>query len=385
MIYLDNLATTPCDPKVVQAMLPYLNSYFGNPASLHSLGKASADAIEKAQNQTAELIGGDAKELVFTSGATESNNLAILGAARSYARTGGTRRRIVTTHLEHKSVLGPIEKLKTEGWDVSFLPLLPDKSGLIDIEVASELIDEETFMVSVQLANSEIGTIQPISRLARIAHANSAIVHCDASQAVGKIPVDVTELDIELLAFSSHKMYGPKGVGVLWVSESLGVSYLEPLMYGGKSGNTIRPGTIPVHQIVGAGVACEITLNRLLEDARHTQTLRDDFERILLSSIPSLCINGMVGNRLPNNSSITFLGLDADLLLANTSDVMASTSSACEAGSLLPSRVLKAINLSDDDAYSTIRFGFGRYNESQEVWDAATLLANSAIHLQTNY
>ncbi len=382
MIYLDNHATTPCDPLVIDGMLPYLKDFFGNSSSGHIFGQTAADAIEKAKWQVSELINATTKELVFTLGATESNNIAILGAARSYVRAGGSRRRIATTSIEHKSVLGPIEALKAEGWEVVLLPLQDDRSGMIDLEKASELLNEGIFMLCVQLANSEIGTIQPVRELSKLAHRTSALVHCDASQGAGKIAVDVNDLDADFLSFSAHKMYGPKGIGILWIRGGIASANLEPLMFGGGQSHSLRPGTYPVHQIVGAGISCAIAKEELDRDGTHTKKLRDRFETKLLHAIPELRINGSLTRRLPNNSNITFLGIDAESLLANIPDILASTGAACESGSIEPSRVLRSLNLSDDNAYSTLRFGFGRFNTDKEVSCAVAAITEAVEKLR---
>lgn len=254
VIYLDNHATTPCDPRVLQAMLPYFTEFFGNPSSsLHQPGRKAAQAVEHARGQVAELIGAKPGEIVFTSGASESNNLAIFGVAEAYS---GERQRIVTTPIEHKAVLEPFRQLTRGGFEAVFLPV--DARGRVDLEAAQQVIDDRTLLVSVQVANNEIGTIQPVPEIAALAHRCGALVHCDAAQAVGKIPLDVGSWDVDLLSISAHKLYGPKGVGALYVAQHLKKTALQPQILGGGQESGLRSGTLNVPGIVGLGEACEI-------------------------------------------------------------------------------------------------------------------------------
>jgi cysteine desulfurase len=370
MIYLDNHATTACDPAVLAAMMPFFTDSYANPSSSHWFGQDAAAAVERAQEQVASLIGGEAAEVVFTSGATESNNLAILGTALQHKHVGGNRRQIATTIIEHKSVIGPCEHLAHMGWEIVYLPV--DETGSVILESAVELITEKTLLVSVQAANSEIGTIQPVRQLANYAHSKGALMHCDASQAIGKIPINVNELGVDLLSISAHKMYGPKGIGALWLHGGVQTLPLYPLMAGGRNSSGLRPGTLPVPLIVGFGVACQQACDQLDKEERHLAKLRDSFEKILIATLPGLIINGALDNRLPNNSSITFSGLDAEALLANLDEVVASTGSACEAGSIEPSRVLTALGLTREAAFSTLRFGLGRFTTDKDVMQATS-------------
>lgn len=372
MIYLDNQASTACDPQVVAAMTPFFSDSYGNASSPHEFGQVAAAAVSQAQVQVANLLGGQPEEVVFTSGATESNNLAILGAARQHQKIGGKRRRLVSTPIEHKSVLAPLEYLSHEGWDVVYLPV--DETGRVDLVKAQELITAHTLLVSVQAANSEIGTLQPLAELAVLAHAQGALLHCDASQAVGKVAMNVVELDLDLLSLSGHKMYGPKGIGALWIRGGSRKLPLAPLMYGGGHSGGLRPGTLPVPLLVGLGKASNLAIELLDQDSQHATTLRDEFERRLVAEIPNLLINGPLVERLPNSSSISFVGLEAEAILANLPELVASTGSACEAGSLEPSRVLLSIGLTREQAFSTIRFGFGRFTTRTEVVNAAASL-----------
>lgn len=379
MIYLDNHATTACDPAVLEAMMPFFTDSYANPSSSHRFGQDAAVAVEQAQEQVASLLGGHPPEVVFTSGATESNNLAILGAALQHEHIGGQRRQIATTIIEHKSVLGPCERLASMGWEIIYLPI--DQTGRVVLEAAANLITEQTLLVSVQAANSEIGTLQPIQQLAELAHKKGSLLHCDASQAIGKLTIDVVELGVDLLSISGHKMYGPKGIGALWIRGGTGVLPLYPLMAGGSHGAGLRPGTLPVPLIVGFGVACQQASALLEKEPQSVAELRNVFEATLIGALPELYINGAISNRLPNNSSVTFHGFEADALLANLEEVIASTGSACESGSLEPSRVLIALGLTREAAFSTLRFGFGRFTTHEDVKQAASHIIEACHQL----
>jgi len=368
-IYLDYHATTPCDPRVVEVMLPYLTGDFGNPASgFHVYGRRAARAVEMAREQVAALIGAQASEIVFTSGATESNNLVLLGLTSS----DQSRRRIVTTAVEHKSVLEPCRILHERGFEVVVLPVLPD--GTVDLAAAEAAINEETLLVSVQTANNEIGTIQPIAVLAELAHRRGALLHTDAAQAVGKIPFDVEELGIDFASVSAHKLYGPKGIGALYVRSGLR-RRLTPLLLGGGQEFNLRPGTLNVPAIVGFGEACRLAREEMPEEARRVAALRDLLESQLANRIPGLRFNGHRTRRLPGNSSITFPKIEADVLIANVPEVALSTGSACSSGTIEPSHVLTAIGLDWEEAQATIRIGIGRFTTREEIERAAHLIA----------
>lgn len=363
-IYLDYNATTPCDSRVVEKMLPYFNETYGNPSNgLHIQGRKSAKAVDIAREQVADLIGARSNEIVFTSGATESNNLAILGLARF--RQNAQRKRIVTCVIEHKAVLLPCKRLKEEGFDVIFLPV--DKNGKVILEEASKSIDENTLLVSIQGANNEIGTLQPIKELAELAHQHGALFHSDAAQAAGKIPVSVDDWGVDLLSLSAHKFYGPKGVGVLYIRGGTGAIPLEPIGYGGGQESGLRSGTTNVPSIVGLGEACRLTKATLNEEVIRVQRIRDQIETQITSKIPLSKINGILVERLPNTTSITFQDLDADALIYNAPDIMIGTGSACTSGAIEPSHVLTALGLSREDASSTIRISLGRYNSEDEI------------------
>ena len=366
-IYLDYNATTPCDPRVVEKMLPYFNEIYGNPANgFHKQGKLSAKAVEEAREQVAEIIGAHAHEIVFTSGATESDNLAILGATRIHR--GEKRNRIVTTAVEHKAVLMACQKLQEEGFDVVFLPV--DKEGSVLLEKAEDAINENTLLVSVQGANNEIGTIQPVAQLAELAHKNGALIHCDAAQALGKIPVNIEEWDVDLLSMSAHKLYGPKGIGALFVRGGSNSIPLEPIWYGGGQENGLRSGTMNVPSIVGFGEASNLCVGYLSQESNTIQKMRDFMESKLLSRVAEIRINGVNAKRIPNTSSITFPRIDADALILNVPEIMIGTGSACNSGAMEPSHVLQALGLSRNDAMSTLRISIGRFTKEEDIYTA---------------
>ncbi len=376
-IYLDNNATTPCDPRVLEAMLPFFAQIYGNPANgLHRQGRLAAQHVEEARERVARLLGALPVEIIFTAGATESNNLAIQGIARAAAGRG--RKRIVTSAVEHKSVLLPCQKLAAEGFEVILLPV--DDKGIVSLEAAEEAINAATLLVSVQAANNEVGSLQPVAEISEIAHRHGALMHCDAAQAVGKIPLDVNEWGVDLLSVSAHKLYGPKGVGALYVRGGPGALPLEPLYVGGGQERGIRPGTLNVPAIVGFGKACEICLQQVTQEATRLKALRDSFERELLRKVQTIRINGDRECRLPNTSSITFPAVDADALLLNVPQLMLGTGSACTSRTIEPSHVLQAMGLSRQDASSTIRVSIGRFTTAEELTVAAESLAE-AYHI----
>jgi cysteine desulfurase len=370
LIYFDCHSTTPCDPRVVQAMIPYFTDHCGNPSNVYnSFGKAAAIAVDGAREKVASLIGAHPKELIFTSGATESNNLSIFGVVRSEI---ASRPRIVTTAVEHKSVLAPFVELGRRGFETIILPV--DCEGMVKLDVAEAAIDEKTALVSTQMANNEVGTIQPIHQLVRLAHAKGALVHCDAAQAVGKIKVDAEDLGIDLMSISAHKLYGPKGVGALYIRHGI---HIDPLFIGGGQERSVRPGTLNVPGIVGFGEACSICEDMLVEEGRRIGALRDRLEAALLSRLPGLRRNGALNRRLPGNSSLVFPRVDAEALIVNVPSVALSTGSACTAGAQEPSHVLLALGLSRDEAYSTIRIGLGRFNDVTEVDSACAAIVDA--------
>ncbi|MEJ5224337.1 MAG: cysteine desulfurase family protein [Anaerolineales bacterium] len=374
-IYLDYNATTPCDPRVVEKMLPYFGEIFGNPANaLHRQGRLAARAMDDARAQVAALIGAREREIIFTSGATESNNLAILGFARM--NKNGVRKRIVTSAIEHKAVLLACKKLTEEGFDLVVLPV--DKTGVVSLNAARDAIDENTLLVSVHAANNEVGVIQPIAQLTELAHQCGALVHCDAAQAVGKIPAQVDDWNVDMLSISAHKIYGPKGVGALFIRGGVNAIPLEPLWYGGGQEGGLRSGTSNVPGIVGMGVACQICQAELESESARIRALRDDFEARLIVAVPSVRINGAETERLPNTSSLTLPGIDADALILNAPEIMIGTGSACTSGAVEPSHVLTALGLDRAQASSTVRVSLGRFTQPAQIPDAVHSLANAA-------
>lgn len=378
-IYLDYNATTPCDPRVVNKMLPYFNQIYGNPANnLHRQGRMAAQAVDEARQYVAGLIEASAGEIYFTSGATESNNLAIFGLSKVIPT--GSRKRIVTSQTEHKAVLLPCKKLEQSGFDVVYLPVNAD--GQIRLEDAETEINEDTILVSIHAANNEIGVLQPIKEISAIAHRHGAIMHTDAAQIVGKLPVNVEEIGIDLLSLSSHKLYGPKGVGALYIRGGCRSIPIEPLILGGGQEKGLRSGTTNVPAIVGFGEACLIAKELLKDEAVRISALRDQLEQNLTPKIPAMYINGLKAPRLPNTSSLTFPGIDADALLLNLPQVMMSTGSACNSGALEPSHVLQAIGMNRSDASSTIRISLGRFTTENDIQEASTLIVEAYNRLQ---
>ena len=363
-IYLDDHATTPCDPRVVNAMLPYFSGQFANPASTtHLPGRQAAGAVEQAREQLAALLGALPEDVVFTSGATESNNLALYGVARAAAN--GPRRRIITLAIEHKAVLEPCRDLAEQGWDVHYAPV--DRQGVVQLDALAELLSPETLLVSIQAANSEIGTVQPLSEIADLVKAAGALLHCDATQAVGRVPLDWRSLPVDLLALSGHKLYGPKGSGALLVRRILRRGGLLPLMRGGTQEGGLRPGTHNVPAIVGLGVAAELMAQEGAEEAQRVQGMRDRFEAALQARLPEVRLNGHPTRRLPGNSSVTVPGIEADALLCNLPRYALSLGSACNSGAPEPSPVLTAIGLDREEADATFRLGLGRFTREADL------------------
>ncbi len=348
---------------------------------MHLQGRRAARAVDEAREQVAALIGCRPGEIIFTSGATESNNLAILGIGRANLNSGRTR--IVTSAVEHKAALLPCRQLQEEGYELIVLPV--DRQGRVSIEAAEAAINDRTLLVSVQAANNEVGTIQPIAEIAEIAHQHGAIVHCDAAQAVGKIPVDLTSeaWQVDLLSISAHKLYGPKGVGVLYVRGGHHAHPLLPLMWGGGQEHGLRSGTTNVPGIVGFGEACRICIAELDQERVRIASLRDQFEQFLLAHIPDLSINGFNAPRLPNTSSLTFPGIEADVLLFNLPTVMMGTGSACSSGALEPSHVLVAMGLSRTEAGATVRASLGRPTTQDQIEHASSLIVSAVNRIRS--
>src|SRR5215831_5737631 len=362
-IYMDNHATTPVDPRVFQAMTPYFNSTFGNAASRnHSFGWEAEEAVEKARKQIASIIGATAKEIVFTSGATESNNLAIKGVFEMYAEKGN---HIITAATEHKAVLDTCKRLEKEGAKVTYLPV--QQNGLIDLDQLREAITDKTILITIMYANNEIGVLQPIAEIGKIAKERGVLLHSDATQAVGKVLVDVIKEGIDIASVSAHKMYGPKGVGALYVRRRNPRVQLTAQIDGGGHERGMRSGTLNVPGIVGLGAACEFAQKGMPEESKRMEYLRDKLKDRLLAGLDEVYINGTTEHRLPNNLNISFAYVEGESLLMGINDVAVSSGSACTSATLEPSYVLKALGAGDDLAHSSIRFGIGRFNTEAEV------------------
>jgi len=362
-IYMDNHATTPVDPRVFKAMTPYLTNVFGNAASRnHSFGWEAEEAVDRARKQVADLIGATPKEIVFTSGATESDNLALKGVAQMYAEKGN---HIITAATEHKAILDTCKRLEKEGYRVTYLPV--QQNGLVDVDQLKAAITDKTILISVMHANNEIGVLQPVREIGRIAHENGVLFHSDGTQAVGKVPVNVLADNIDLLSISAHKMYGPKGVGALYVRRRNPRVQLTAQMDGGGHERGMRSGTLNVPGIVGLGEACGIAQTEMAEEAKRLSYLRDKLKDRLLASLDEVYINGTMEHRLPNNLNISFAYVEGESLLMGINDVAVSSGSACTSATLEPSYVLKALGAGDDLAHSSIRFGLGRFNTEEEV------------------
>lgn len=366
-IYLDYQATTPVDPRVLDAMLPYFREHFGNAASRsHSFGWKAEEAVEKARKQVASLIGASPKEIVFTSGSTESINLALKGAMEMYASKG---RHLVTTQVEHKAVLDTAKHLEKVGCEVTYVK--PDKTGRVSPEAIAEAMRDDTVMVAVIWGNNEIGTLNPIREIGELCHERGVLFFTDATQAAGKVPVDVTADHVDLLCISAHKIYGPKGVGCLYVRRKAPRVRLVAQMDGGGHERGMRSGTLNVPGIVGLGAACEIAQQELDKDAAHTRNLRDRFEQQVLGALDHVVVNGNVEHRLPNCSNLSFAYVEGESLIMGIPDIAVSSGSACTSASLEPSHVLRACDVGEELAHSSIRFGFGRTTTTEEVDHAA--------------
>jgi cysteine desulfurase len=362
-IYLDYHATTPVDERVLEAMLPYFREHFGNAASRnHSFGWVAEEAVEKARKQIASLINASPKEIVFTSGATESNNLAIKGVAEMYAEKGN---HIITAATEHKAVLDTCKRLEKRGYRVTYLPVRSD--GLIDLDQLRDSITDKTILVSIMYGNNEIGTVQDIRTIGQICHEKGVLFHTDATQAVGKIPVDVQADNIDLLSCTAHKMYGPKGVGALYVRRKNPRVQLTAQMDGGGHERGMRSGTLNVPGIVGFGKAAELCQQLMPEEMQRLQRLRDKLKDGILAQLDEVYINGTMERRLPHNLNLSFAYVEGESLLMGINDIAVSSGSACTSATLEPSYVLKALGAGDDLAHSSIRFGLGRFTTEEEI------------------
>ena len=358
-IYLDYNATTPIDPQVAEAMLPYLHQHFGNPSSSHAYGQTAAAAVDRARGQLAGMLGCGAEEVVFTSGGTESNNHAIKGVAAAYRQKGN---HIITSAVEHPAVLEVCKWLETQGLRVTYLPV--DGFGAVDPQRVEAALTPETILVSIMHANNEVGTIQPIPEIAAIAHRHGALVHTDAAQSVGKIPVNVQDLDVDLLSIAGHKLYAPKGIGALYIRQGV---RLEKLMHGAGHEMGWRAGTENVLHTVGLGQACQMIQEKLPAYRSHLAQMRDRLEKGLNQNLPDLWINGHPENRLPNTCSVSFENLEANTLLSQLEEVAASAGAACHADGVEVSSVLAAMDLPLPYAMGTLRFSVGRFTTEEEI------------------
>lgn len=357
---MDHHATTPLDPSVLKAMLPYFAEKFGNPASCtHQFGWDAEAGVEKARKQVGALLNAKPEEIIFTSGATESDNLAVKGAARA---NRGRGKHIVTLAIEHHAVLDACRRLEAEGFDVTYLPV--GRDGLLKLEEFEKALTGQTILASVMAANNEIGTLQPVAEIGRLCRARGIVFHTDAVQAIGKIPIDVEAMNIDLLSLSAHKIYGPKGVGALYVRQ---VRPLTPLIDGGGHERGLRSGTLNVPGIVGLGRACEICREELDREPARLGALRDRLKEGILAGLDDVAVNGSLQTRLPNNLNLSFASIDAESFLMALKDVALSSGSACNSSGEGASYVLQALGLSEETAASSIRFGLGRFNTEEEV------------------
>ncbi|MDX9694445.1 MAG: cysteine desulfurase family protein [Bacteroidales bacterium] len=377
MIYLDYNATTPIDKEVAQFMMPFLTDYFGNPSSSHSFGTETKKAIENARKQVAALLNCKPNEIIFTSGGTESNNYAIKGYAFANEHRGN---HIITSTIEHPAVTEVCKYLVTKGFEISFIPV--DEFGIIDLKKLEESITSKTILITVMHANNEIGTIQPISEIAKIARNHNIVFHTDAAQSVGKYKTDVQQLGVDMISVAGHKLYAPKGIGVLYIRDGI---ILEKLIHGADHEQNKRAGTENVLEIVGLGKACEIAKRDLTKNTNHLKQMRDLLHTNLLNKIPEIKLNGHPELRLPNTLNISFPGIEANTLLSQLElkGIAASAGAACHTGSVMVSRVLQAINLNTKFAMGTIRFSVGKYSTEEEITRASEIIIEVAKKLKT--
>ncbi|HKB04791.1 MAG TPA: IscS subfamily cysteine desulfurase [Gemmataceae bacterium] len=362
-IYMDNNSTTRVDPRVVEAMLPYFTEKFGNAASRsHSFGWEAEKAVEEAREQIASLIGAGAKEIIFTSGATESDNLALKGVAQMYKKKGN---HVITQVTEHKAILDTCKRLEKEGFRVTYLPV--DRYGQVSADQVREAMTDKTILVSLMAANNEIGTLQPVKAIGKVCKEKGVLFHTDAVQAIGKVPIHVDEMGIDLLSLTAHKIHGPKGIGALYVRKKDPRVRLEPQIDGGGHERGMRSGTLAVPMIVGFGKACEIERVEGPEEAKRLYRLRERLRKGIMDRLPDSYLNGHPEERLPGNANISFAYVEGEGLMMGIKEVAVSSGSACTSASLEPSYVLRALGVGDELAHSSIRFGLGRFNTEEEV------------------
>jgi cysteine desulfurase len=362
-IYMDNHATTPVDPRVIEAMLPYFTQVFGNASSRnHSFGWQAETGVEKAREQIAALIGASPKEIIFTSGATESNNLAIKGVAEFYQDKGN---HIITGPIEHKAVIDTCRALERKGYKITYLPL--DKSGIVNINDVEKAITDKTILISLMHANNEIGVLNPVTEIGKLAKQRGIIFHSDAVQAAGKVPINVEAMGLDLVSLTAHKMYGPKGVGALYVRRKGPRVRLSPMIDGGGHERGMRSGTLNVPGIVGMGMAAELALAEMPEESKRIRALRDHLWKGIQERLDYVFLNGDLERRLPGNLNVSFAYVEGESLLMALKDVAISSGSACTSASLEPSYVLRALGVGEDLAHTSMRFGLGRFNTKEEV------------------
>src|SRR3954471_18244273 len=377
-IYMDNHATTPMDPRVLEEMLPYFVEKFGNAASRnHSFGWAGEEGVETARERIAKLVGATTKEIIFTSGATESDNLGIKGVAEMYREKGN---HIITAVTEHKAVLDTCKRLEKYGFRVTYLPV--QKDGLIDLDDLKRAMDDKTILVTIMAANNEIGVLQPVADIGKLCRERGVIFHTDATQAVGKVPVDVNKQNIDLMSISAHKMYGPKGVGALYVRRKNPRVQISAIIDGGGHERGMRSGTLNVPGIVGLGKACAIAQEDMAQESCRLAGLRNRLKDRIMNRLDETYINGTMEHRLPGNLNISFAYVEGESLLMGINDIAVSSGSACTSATLEPSYVLKALGTGDDLAHSSIRFGLGRFNTEAEVDYVADKLVEVVTRLR---
>jgi cysteine desulfurase len=381
VIYMDNHATTATDPRVVETMLPFFSEKYGNPASRqHQLGWVAEEAVESARNTIARLLSIETKEIVFTSGATESNNLALIGVAETYSNKG---KHIVTCTTEHKSVLDTFQYLEKHGYEVTYLPV--DEYGLIDLNKLRDSLTDKTILVSIMIANNEIGTIQDVKQIGELCWSKGVLFHTDATQAVGKIPIDINIWNVDLLSFSGHKIYGPKGIGALFIRSQNPKVRLQPLIHGGGHERGLRSGTLNVPAIVGLSKALELCFETMDYEQIRLSIMRDKMQQTFMKELDDVYPNGHPTLRLPNNLNISFLDVEDNALMMGMKDIAVSSGSACSTAQPQPSHVLKALGISEERRHSAIRFGLGRFNTEEEVDYVINKVIDNVRSLRNTY
>ena len=376
-IYLDNQATTPMDPRVMEKMMPYFTEKFGNPHSRsHAYGWETEAAIEIAREEVAKLINANPKEIVFTSGATEANNIAIKGVAEFY---GEKKKHIITAQTEHKCVLESCRYLEQKGFEITYLPV--QQNGLVDLDELKAALREDTLLVSIMMVNNEIGVIQPVTEIGKLCRENKTFFHTDAAQSFGKIPIDIEAMNIDLMSISGHKVYGPKGIGALYVRRRPRVR-IKSILSGGGQERGFRSGTLPTPMVVGLGEAARIAGEEIEKDTAHVKELSDYFMKEILDNVPDVYLNGDREQRIPGNLNISFAYIEGESMIMALKELAVSSGSACTSASLEPSYVLRAIGVGEDLAHTSIRFGLGRFTTRAEVDYAVDLIKKSINHLR---